>query len=858
MNDMLNSGENPLIALHLEALMIPISEEEAVQAVQATGKIKDVPEKTPIFPVPDDAPPCNFMLPKLGKPAALYAYHMASGELLGYNARFETVNSDTGKREKTILPVCFCNVKGGKRAWRSVGMPVPRPLYRLPELSKRGEATVLICEGEKTADAAQFLFPDMVATTPMHGAKSPHKTDWTSLRGRTVMISPDVDAAGEAFADMVYDLCHDAGATRILRLSPETFGKWIFTEEGKIPRGETIPEGYDLADALADGWTAEAIADLPHTLFEKPYIAASKMEELQQGIPESTFRLRPNGVELRKEDKEGNVEWQWFCSFLAVTCQTRDAAGENWGRIVELVDNDGRRKEYVLPMTALAGDGVAYRETLFSLGLRLSPHAKNHLYSYITVCNPLKRATCVPKTGWHDVSGAGQCFVLPGKVYGMMARERIVLQQEQVSTHYTIKGTVLEWQQQIGRYCVSNTRLLLAISTALCGPLLELLGEENFGLHLSGGSSIGKTTALIVAASIWGVPLASWRTTDNAAESLACAANDTALFLDELSQVGGAAADAMAYMLGNGAGKARARKDGSARTPLQFRLVFLSTGEIGLATKMLECGKQSKAGQAVRFIEIAADAGKGHGLFECIHDAKDGNQLSLLLKDRAKRYQGSVGDAFLQGLVSQREEVRERISSARRNWVEKYVTEGCDGQVQRVAQKFALIAAAGELAIHLGIFPLQPETVSDACVQLLGEWVAGRGGTQAHEVDQAARRLRSLVAKHGSSRFETPWTEGYAESNSIQIQKVIDRLGFKRLTAAKEWEYFLLPDAFEQEVIGGMAPKLAKEYLADQGLIRRDEQRKYTVSLRVPGFKQMRLYHIPAGILEAGGDDGDA
>ena len=85
-------------------------------------------------------------------------------------------------------------------------------------------------------------------------------------------------------------------------------------------------------------------------------------------------------------------------------------------------------------------------------------------------------------------------------------------------------------------------------------PLLEPLGEENFGFHVEGGSSIGKTTLLRVAASVWGAPIQSWRTTDNAAEGLARAANDGLLILDELSQVDGTAADAMAYMLGNGVG----------------------------------------------------------------------------------------------------------------------------------------------------------------------------------------------------------------------------------------------------------------------------------------------------------------
>jgi hypothetical protein len=113
------------------------------------------------------------------------------------------------------------------------------------------------------------------------------------------------------------------------------------------------------------------------------------------------------------------------------------------------------------------------------------------------------------------------------------------------------RGKLLEWQQSIGRLCVGNSRFVFAICVALTGPLLEPLGEENFGCHAEGGSSIGKSTILIVAVSIWGATLQSWRTTDNAAEGLARQANDGFLALDELSQVDGFSADAMTYMLGN-------------------------------------------------------------------------------------------------------------------------------------------------------------------------------------------------------------------------------------------------------------------------------------------------------------------
>ena len=73
-------------------------------------------------------------------------------------------------------------------------------------------------------------------------------------------------------------------------------------------------------------------------------------------------------------------------------------------------------------------------------------------------------------------------------------------------------------------------------SVAFAGPLLHMLDHESGGFHLYGDSSGGKTTHLQVAASIYGGPrlVRSWRSTDNALESIAAAHSDGLLVLGEI------------------------------------------------------------------------------------------------------------------------------------------------------------------------------------------------------------------------------------------------------------------------------------------------------------------------------------
>ena len=163
-------------------------------------------------------------------------------------------------------------------------------------------------------------------------------------------------------------------------------------------------------------------------------------------------------------------------------------------------------------------------------------------------------------------------------------------------------------------------------SVGFAGPVADLLDEGSFGFHLDGGSSIGKTAALVAAGSVWGGggPLGfaySWRTTDNGAEGMFSAHSGTMVPLDELSQLATEVASTLTYMFGNGHGKSRAGRNGEARRTAEWRGVLLSTGEVGISGKIEEFGRcrKAKAGQLVRLIDIPADAGSGHGLFDTSH-----------------------------------------------------------------------------------------------------------------------------------------------------------------------------------------------------------------------------------------------
>lgn len=180
--------------------------------------------------------------------------------------------------------------------------------------------------------------------------------------------------------------------------------------------------------------------------------------------------------------------------------------------LLSFADPLGHPKQWAMPARMLSGDGGEYRATLLNTGLRIAstPRARNLLTQYIQTRHPEEFASCTDRIGWH-----GRAFVLPKDTIGDQA-ERIVFQTDNaVENTFRVKGTPAQWRERVGALCAGNSRLVFAVSCAFAGPLLRPAGMESGGFHFRGDSSSGKTTALKLAASVYGGAdyLQRWRTT---------------------------------------------------------------------------------------------------------------------------------------------------------------------------------------------------------------------------------------------------------------------------------------------------------------------------------------------------------
>jgi putative DNA primase/helicase len=506
-------------------------------------------------------------------------------------------------------------------------------------------------------------------------------------------------------------------------------------------------------------------------------------------------------------------------------------------------------------MSLLAGDGNEYRARLLDGGLYLAPGSKARglLTVYLQSKWTAALVRCVARVGWH-----GDAFVLPGTTIGPDGAEKVVYQTPFGTNHYlNISGTMEDWRCNVGRFCSGNSRLILAVSCAFAGPVLELAGAESGGVHFRGETSIGKTTALQVGGSVLGGGgrngfVQSWRTTANGLEAIAEVHNDLTLFLDELGQMDAREAAETAYLLGNGSGKLRMSRNIGARKKLTWSLLFVSAGEITLADHAQTAGKRTKGGAEVRLLNVEADGGAGLGLFENIYGAESPDAFARQLKDAARRFYGAPLRAFLDFLTRNRTAVKTALLNFQANFVNHHVPAGASGEVYRAAQRFALIGAAGELATDASITGWEPHESTNAAARFLESWIVGRGTTGAGDAEAAINQVRRFLENNGASRFQAvrhPAVEAGANSPD-ELQVVVNRAGFRRRTAEGDTEYLVFPQTFKAEVCAGFDYRMVARVLAERGFLD-CRPPDLTKRVRLPGnLGLIRAFSIKASILE--------
>lgn len=536
-----------------------------------------------------------------------------------------------------------------------------------------------------------------------------------------------------------------------------------------------------------------------------------------------------HGVRQPRGEGEPEAFDLWLSSPLECVAMTRDERDDNHGLLLRFLSSSGKWRTWAMPLELLKGSGEEMRGALLNMGVRIHPDGHRHLTRYLMEQHPDDRVVAATRVGWHLMDET-RVFVMPRTTIGRGA-QRVTFQSEYASNDdFAARGRLEDWQERIGRLCRGNPWLVLAVSTALAGPLLDLAHRRAVGIHLYGDSSGGKTTALEVAASVWGGPdfKRTWNGTGNGQEAIATALSDTLIALDEISEADSRSIGNTVYMLGNGVGKARAARTGTARQPQRWRIAILSSGERSLAAHMREGGLKPRAGQIVRLLDIPAR--RHHGVFDVLHHFEDGRALADHLKSEVTHCHGTLGPAFIERLVKDGPDIPAELDRFAQlpGFTTAHPLQG------RAAKALALIGLAGELATEYGLTGWAPQQAMEAALLAFTAWKAEQGGIPS-EHEQILASVQTFIERHGDARFSD------IQGDAVHAATVRDRAGYWRDDAGGR--LYLFNGEGLKEALGGFDLNRGLDALDTAGWIAEREGRARSIKIQRRG-QRGRFYAI--------------
>jgi hypothetical protein len=302
--------------------------------------------------------------------------------------------------------------------------------------------------------------------------------------------------------------------------------------------------------------------------------------------------------------------------------------------------------------------------------------------------------------GWHDASSficGRQCIAGPdGNDLRFVGPDD---GDNQLADAVRSQGTFEGWQEAI-RPLHQYPRVQLALYASLATPLLKVLNVPNFVLDYAYQTSSGKTSALKVAASVWGNPdercgssmIAAWDARPTWIERAAATRNHLPLILDDSKRAirghdGKSQLATLVYAISNGEGRGRGTITGTQITK-HWRTILISSGEHRLVDESKD------AGTAARILSVWANPWGGVS-------TKTAEDIQGVIAGVSENF-GIAGPMFVQYIIANREddlaEWKESLAYYTKSYTTRLTKSNGAAVGSRVAVYLALLQLTAELA----------------------------------------------------------------------------------------------------------------------------------------------------------------
>ena len=440
-----------------------------------------------------------------------------------------------------------------------------------------------------------------------------------------------------------------------------------------------------------------------------------------------------------------------ICGPIRFSANRKTHGGDSTKVDVIIKDYDGVLKTLTVPRSDCVNP-IRLLDKLVDCGLDV--HDNKLTIQFLGVLfrerPPTKTVLELPHPGWCAIPPSRiMVYATERKVFGSKEDVKNAVLAAGVSSGFTQSGSVAEWNKNVGRYCIGNPHMQLAVCIALASPLLKLSGIQNYGVLLFGDAKTGKTSALGVAGSVIGDfdYVLNWNSTANALEVIAISRTDGTLILDEIGQGNPKEVADAVYRLMNGQAKNRLGQDTKLNAGKRFVGLVLASGEHDLRAHLAQAHIDVKQGQLVRLISVPVYA--ENGVFHKLHGHGSGQELGKTLAENIKLYHGSLAPAFIEHLVENQDEIKASISESVKEMTAKLLDSlqrvPDPGIYGTVAQSFALAAVAGEMAIENDLLTWLPGDAEAAVIRCFKAWARHHQKQEANSDAEILRHVKGIL-----------------------------------------------------------------------------------------------------------------
>jgi len=602
----------------------------------------------------------------------------------------------------------------------------------------------------------------------------------TQFKGVSIKIIYDNDEQGKSGAEKLAHELHD------LNIPIEIY---LFSQDK--------PKGYDVSDFLNEGNSINDLFKLEKILYQPQ--EKSQLVEIDNlfSLDNFTFKtpnnynISPNGITKFSFGLRGEKIESVSSLPVIITQQAINTDDD----IVSLrldFKRDGLWKKVNVEREIICDSKKIL--TLCNCGFPVHAGNAKKMVEYLNDFEfsnmpHMETVYLTHNNGWKEFKGL-TAFGLGSNILGLQdINANILFSPEQGFERFNkalhAHGSNDKWLKTI-KPLLKNPKIALAVYASLSAPLLSLVDCSSFLLHYWGDSSMGKTTVIEIASSIWGNPsketgglVTSWNNTQVFVEKIATFFDDLPIFLDDSHLTDDKTVSNVLYMLGNSTGRGRGTKDGGIKANTSWRTVCFSTGE-----KQLTESTQYDGARA-RTIEISGSPfGRNEG------------KLVNSTKAEIRENYGHLGNIFITALLEELKDP-ERLKQLKddyRGLRDILALQAKNEISDRLAGYFAAIWLAGELAetylnIDLGV----KEIIETCYLETINERKSeGDISTRALNdvISFAQANMKSFMGKSDESTREHfgIWKDAeYIAFYPHKLKDFLGKSGFSYNSILKSW-----------------------------------------------------------------------